>query len=67
MADEIGVGKCTVMHTRENNPNFIYKVMISEITFAMKEWDLMNGLAINSSMKRSAQYSRAVNKKNKIK
>lgn len=65
MADEIGVGKCKVMHTRKNNPNFTYKVMISEITFAMKEWDLMNGLVINSSMKRSAQYSWAVKKKKK--
>lgn len=37
MADEISVGKCTVMHMRKNNPNFTYKVMSSEITFATKE------------------------------
>lgn len=58
MADEVSVGKCTVMHTIKNHTND--EVTSSEITFAMQEQHLQNELVINSSMKVSAQYSQAV-------
>lgn len=40
MVDENRGGKCTVMHMRKNNSNLRYKVMSSEITFAIQEKDV---------------------------
>jgi len=54
---------CEMIHKRENNPHFAYRMMGSELAITIQKRDL--GIIINSSVKMSAQSLAAVKKANR--
>ena len=58
------IDKCRVMHVGAKNPNYVYKLMGSELSATNQERDL--GVLVDSSMKMSTQCAAAVKKANSM-